>query len=81
VVAAVLVALAAAPVAAAPRGAARGGPREPRLLGGDEASQRVARVTQEIAWHDSLAVALGAARAQDRPVFWVHMLGQLAGDT
>lgn len=52
-----------------------------RMVSGEEALQRVRTLTTEIPWYTSLSKAQTIARQQDKPIFWVHMLGPLNGLT
>jgi hypothetical protein len=42
---------------------------------------KVADLTKSIAWHQSLDEAKAAARKSGKPIFWMHMLGDLSGMT
>ena len=42
---------------------------------------KVADLTHAIHWHTSLDEAETAARTSGKPIFWMHMLGDLAGST
>ena len=46
-----------------------------------EVDRKVAELTSAITWHSSLAEAQAAARTAGKPIFWMHMLGSLTGDT
>lgn len=46
-----------------------------------EVERKIADLTQAITWHTSLAEAQAAARKSGKPIFWMHMLGSLGGDT
>jgi hypothetical protein len=50
-------------------------------LAPNEAKQNAARLLAEIAWHDDLNVMLRKAREEDKLVFYMHMLGDIRGDT
>lgn len=52
-----------------------------RMVSGSEAFDRVRKLTTEIPWYTSLERAQQIAREQDKPIFWVHMLGPLNGMT
>ena len=52
-----------------------------KLLGGVEASQRVSQLTTEIPWYHSLGQAEAKAQKQGKMIFWVQMLGDMAGAT
>ena len=59
-------------------------PAEPQGLGivsGQLAHDRVAKLTSQIYWHDSLYQAEDLARRQGKMVLWLHMLGDIKGDT
>lgn len=53
----------------------------PKLVTGIEASQRVSELTTDIPWNRSLSQAEETARKQGKMVFWVQMLGDMAGAT
>jgi len=46
-----------------------------------EVDAKVADLTRAIHWHGSLDEAKAAARSSGKPIFWMHMLGDLAGST
>jgi len=46
-----------------------------------EVDAKVADLTHTIRWHTSLDEAEAAARSSGKPIFWMHMLGDLAGST
>ena len=52
-----------------------------RMVSGSDAFDRVRKLTTEIPWYTSLERAQQIAREQDKPIFWVHMLGPLNGMT
>jgi len=58
-----------------------GADAKPKLIGGVEASQRVGQLTSEISWHHSLGQAEAIAQKQGKMIFWVQMLGDMAGAT
>jgi hypothetical protein len=39
----------------------------------------VKKLTTSLQWHDSLAEALKSGRQQDKPILWIHALGELDG--
>jgi hypothetical protein len=39
----------------------------------------VKKVTTSLQWHHSLAEALQTGRQQDKPILWIHALGELDG--
>ena len=47
----------------------------------DEAQACSIKVATEIKWHESLDESLQLARKENKLVFFVHMLGQMDGDT
>lgn len=53
----------------------------PKLVTGSEASSRVSELTSEINWTHNLGSAEAMARKQGKMVFWVQMLGDIAGGT
>ena len=52
-----------------------------RMVDGQEALKRVTQLTTEISWYTSLDYAMKIAQAQNKPIFWMHMLGPLNGKT
>jgi hypothetical protein len=54
---------------------------KPKLIGGVEASERVDRLTKEISWTHNLGQAEATARKNGKMIFWVQMLGDMAGAT
>jgi hypothetical protein len=46
-----------------------------------EVDAKVGDLTKSIAWHRSLDEAKEAARKSGKPIFWMHMLGDLSGMT
>jgi hypothetical protein len=46
-----------------------------------EVDAKVADLTRNIVWHPSLADARAAAMKTGKPIFWMHMLGDLTGMT
>ena len=46
-----------------------------------EVDANVADLTHAIRWHSSLDEAKAAAASSGKPIFWMHMLGDLAGST
>ncbi len=52
-----------------------------RMVSGSDAFDRVRKLTTEIPWYTSLERVQQIARQQDKPIFWVHMLGPLNGMT
>ncbi len=55
--------------------------KKPALVPGAEAQQRVNQLTTEIPWYHSLDQAEASAQKQHKMVFWVQMLGDMAGAT
>jgi len=51
------------------------------FISGEDARRQVHLLSHEINWYTSLAEAKKAARAQNRLIFWVHMLGHIDGKT
>ncbi|HLQ39129.1 MAG TPA: hypothetical protein VK348_15070 [Planctomycetota bacterium] len=46
-----------------------------------EVDAKVTDLLRAITWHSSLDDAKAAARSSGKPIFWLHMLGDLAGST
>jgi hypothetical protein len=53
----------------------------PQLVTGTEASSRVHELTRDINWTHSLSAAESQARKEGKMIFWVQMLGDIAGGT
>ena len=53
----------------------------PRIISGDLAQRRVTALTSNVHWFDSLDDAKAAARHTGKLILWVHMLGELNGDS
>ncbi|MBX9571689.1 MAG: hypothetical protein K2X77_22545 [Candidatus Obscuribacterales bacterium] len=51
------------------------------MVSGDEALQRVRKLTMEIPWYTSLSKAQAIAQKENKPIFMLHMLGPLNGMT
>lgn len=51
------------------------------LLPGQIAHDRVNKLTSNINWYSSLYQAEESARSQGKMVLWLHMLGNLKGET
>lgn len=67
---------------AAPLGTpADAAPISKRMVSGDEAFQRVTALTTQIPWYTSLEHAQSVAQKEQKPIFWLHMLGPLNGKT
>ncbi|PWU01070.1 MAG: hypothetical protein C5B53_03275 [Candidatus Melainabacteria bacterium] len=59
-------------------------PAEPQALGllsGQLAHDRVTKLTSQVHWHNSLYQAEDVARREGKMVLWLHMLGDIKGDT
>ena len=52
-----------------------------RLESGSEAGANATRLTSELHWFKSLAAAKAAAAEEQKPIFWMHMLGDIDGKT
>lgn len=50
------------------------------LIRGQDAHDRVTSLTS-LNWHNSLYQAQDQARREGKMIFWVHMLGDIKGDT
>lgn len=53
----------------------------PRIISGEIAQKRVAALTLNVHWFDSLDDAKAAAKHTGKLIFWVHMLGELNGES
>ncbi len=60
---------------------AKGAARKFRQLevAGDQVSENVKRLTDELKWHKTLGGALQTARSSKKPLLWIHALGDLKG--
>lgn len=58
-------------------GAARGS----RMVSGEQGLQNLNRLLSEVPWYTSLDFAQKKAQREDKPIFWVHMLGPMNGAT
>lgn len=56
-------------------------PMSTKMVAGDEAFKRVTKLTTEISWYTSLDYAKKIAQKENKPIFWIHMLGPLNGMT
>lgn len=52
-----------------------------RVIPGSQAFNNASRLTHDIRWHTSLADVEAEARQQGKLVFWMHMLGNINGET
>lgn len=52
-----------------------------RMVDGQDAFKRVTKLTTEIPWYTSLDYAEKMAQKENKPIFWMHMLGPLNGKT
>lgn len=52
-----------------------------KLVPGARVEKKVAMLTREVKWHESLEEAKKLAREQKKAIFWLHALGDLEGDT
>lgn len=55
--------------------------RQPRMVMGEQAAQKVEHLVGSLDWKTDLDTALTQAAAQDKLVFWIHMLGRIDGST
>lgn len=59
-------------------------PAKPQTLGllsGQLAHDRVTRLTSQVYWHKSLYQAEDVARREGKMILWLHMLGDIKGET
>lgn len=52
-----------------------------KVLNGSISAQRVAKLTSEISWLESVDDAKKQAKKGKKLILWVNMLGKLEGDT
>ena len=55
--------------------------RAEKVLAGEVCSIRVHNLAQELTWNKNLQEALDKAKAEQKLVVWIHMLGKIDGDT
>lgn len=60
---------------------ATAGTASKKMVSGDEAFARITKLTTEIPWYTSLDYAKKRAQQENKPIFWMHMLGPLNGKT
>jgi len=53
----------------------------PKIVPGSEAYSRVSELTKDITWNHSLDRAEAQAKKEGKMIFWVQMLGDMAGAT
>ncbi|MBZ0186670.1 MAG: hypothetical protein K8F91_10510 [Candidatus Obscuribacterales bacterium] len=51
------------------------------VVEGPKAKENTQKVTSAIKWHTSMNTALAQARAQNKMLLWVHMIGKIDGAT
>ena len=56
-------------------------PLPARLETGTEAEANAKKLTTELHWYRSLPEAEAQARRENKPIFWMHMLGDIDGKT
>ena len=52
-----------------------------RMVDGKDAFDRVTKLTTQIPWYTNLDYAEKMAQKENKPIFWMHMLGPLNGKT
>ncbi len=53
----------------------------PGLIDGRDVRTNIDNLTRQVLWFSNLRDAQDSARQKNRPVLWVHMLGQIEGAT
>lgn len=53
----------------------------PRMVSGDQGLQNLTRLMSEVPWYTSMDYVERKAKQEDKPIFWVHMLGPMNGVT
>lgn len=51
------------------------------VVDGAQVEANIAKLTSKLHWHASLQAAQRVARAQNKPILWIHALGELEGLT
>lgn len=46
---------------------------------GNEVAENIKRLTTEMRWYKTIGGALTAGRSQNKPIVWIHALGDLKG--
>lgn len=52
-----------------------------KMVDGQDALCRITKLTTEIPWYMNFDYARRVAQQQNKPIFWMHMLGPLNGKT
>mgnify|MGYP003384635522 FL=1 len=55
--------------------------RASRMVSGDQGLQNVTRLLSQVPWYTNMDYARNKAAKEDKPIFWVHMLGPMNGAT
>lgn len=55
--------------------------RGSRMVSGEQGLDNLNRLLTEVPWYTRLAYAQKKAAKEDKPIFWVHMLGPMNGAT
>jgi hypothetical protein len=56
-------------------------PFKSRMVSGQQGFENVNKLMTTVPWYTSMAYAKKKAVKEDKPIFWVHMLGPMNGDT
>ncbi len=52
-----------------------------RMVSGDQGLQNITRLMTDVSWYTSMDYVKKKAQQEDKPIFWVHMLGPMNGET
>ena len=52
----------------------------PAQIAGDEVAERTITMMTSLDWHSSVAEVTKVATEQDKPIFWLQIVGDLDGD-
>jgi hypothetical protein len=52
-----------------------------RMVSGQQGLENIDKLMTSVPWYTSMAYAKKKAVKEDKPIFWVHMLGPMNGDT
>lgn len=51
------------------------------MVGGQQGLDNINKLMTEVPWYTSMDFVRNKARSEDKPIFWVHMLGPMNGVT
>ena len=55
-------------------------PAQHQQINGDSVAERTITMMTEIDWHTSLDRLMSVATEQNKPIFWLQIVGELDGD-